>query len=146
MIPKVLRHSGANIGENVRVKAPVTFNDVNGKSFHNLSIGSNVFIGRNCLLDLQDRIIIGNNATLSHNVSLLTHTDAGNSPVAKNKLVRSHSPITIGCGVYIGFGVTLLQGVHVGDNAIIGAVSLVNKDIPEGSTAYGIPAKAVVSE
>lgn len=147
MIPKILKHHGASIGKNVRIKGPVMFNDAEHSQgyFYNLTIGSNTFIGRNCLVDLRDKVKIGENVTLSHNVSILTHTDAGNSPLAESVLLSSHAPVIIENGVYIGVGATLLQGVQLGASTIIGACSLVNKDIPSNNTAFGIPAKIVKS-
>jgi acetyltransferase-like isoleucine patch superfamily enzyme len=52
-------------------------------------------------------------------------------------------PITIGNNVYLGFGVIVLPGVTIGDNVIVGAKSVVTKDIPSNSVAVGIPARVI---
>ncbi len=52
-------------------------------------------------------------------------------------------PITIGDNVFIGSNSTLLYDVEIGDNVIIGAGSLVNKGIPSGSVAAGVPCKVI---
>ncbi len=147
IIPNVLRKYGAVIGENVRIKAPITFNDAEHEQggFRHLSIGNGVFIGRNCLIDLKDKIIIERNVTISHNVSLLTHTDAGNSPLSKTYLPTSKGMIFIKSGAYIGASVTILQGVIIGETSIVGSGSLVNRSISGNSVAYGIPAKVIKS-
>lgn len=141
LLPIILKKYGANIGTNVCIKSPLTFNDAEHRNgyFTNLTIGSNTFIGRNCLIDLQDKITIGENVTISHNVSIFTHTDAGNSPLADNILMHSKSSVSIGNGTYIGAGVIILQGNVIGENTIIGASSLVNKNLPSNCLAYGVP-------
>lgn len=50
---------------------------------------------------------------------------------------------TIGDGVFIGAGARVLGGIHVGDNAVIGANAVVIKDVPDGATVVGIPARVV---
>jgi acetyltransferase-like isoleucine patch superfamily enzyme len=145
VVPQILRYYGANIGTNVRIKSPISFNDalhVNGY-FYNLSIGSNTFIGRNSLIDLKDKVIIGENVTISHNVSIHTHTDAGNSPLKDTELLSCHLPVIINSGTYIGANVTILQGIEIGSNSIIGALSLVNKDVPPNTTSFGVPSKVI---
>ena len=52
-------------------------------------------------------------------------------------------PTLIGDGVYIGPGAIVQMGVKIGDRAIIGALSLVNKDVPERARAYGSPARVL---
>ena len=54
-------------------------------------------------------------------------------------------PITVGNNVYIGINCLVLPGVHIGDNTIIGAGSVVNRDIPENSVAAGVPARVIKS-
>ena len=55
------------------------------------------------------------------------------------------APIKIGNNVYIGEGCIILPGVHIGDNVIIGARSIISKDIPSNSVAVGSPAKVIKS-
>ena len=52
-------------------------------------------------------------------------------------------PITIGKNVWIGAGVIVLPGVNIGDNSVIGAGSVVTKDIPENVVAYGNPCRVI---
>jgi acetyltransferase-like isoleucine patch superfamily enzyme len=86
-------------------------------------------------------ISIGNKVTISHRAILNTHTNAGKSPVAHSTLKKSIGNIKINDGAYLGSNVTVLESVDIGSNTIIGAKSLVNKDISDGFTAFGVPCK-----
>ena len=56
---------------------------------------------------------------------------------------KSSSQINIEDDVYIGTNVTILQGVTIGKQSLVGAKSLVSKNLPEGSKSYGVPAKMI---
>ena len=147
IIPKfrtlLLRSLGAQIGSNVRIYEVRFINLKNG--FRNLSIGNNVHIGTECLLDLEGQISIGNGSTLSPRVLILSHQDPGsahNSPLAA-KFPPNVGHTSIGENCWIGANTTLLSGVSIGNGAVIGASSLVNKAIPASSLAVGVPAKLI---
>lgn len=59
--------------------------------------------------------------------------------------INSSGAVTIGNNIYVGTQVTILKGISIGDNCIIGAGSLVTRDIPTGSVAVGVPYKVVCS-
>src|SRR6185295_6639243 len=81
LLPGILRHYGARVGERANVLSPLIVH--NGKkSFENLAIGADAHVGRDCLLDLKDRIEIGERATLSMRVTVITHVDVGASALA----------------------------------------------------------------
>ena len=61
----------------------------------------------------------------------------------RNKGLEYAKPIKIGNNVWIGGNVIVLPGVNIGDNVVIGAGSVVNKDIPSNSMAVGIPCKVI---
>jgi acetyltransferase-like isoleucine patch superfamily enzyme len=91
-------------------------------------------------------VIIGNNAAIAHGVSILTtsHNYINYSKKTKHRLSgNSHKEIIIKDDVWIGCNVVILQGVVIGEGAVIGAHSLVNKDIPKYSLWGGIPAKKI---
>ncbi len=139
----VLRSLGAQIGSNVRIYEVRFINLKHG--FRNLSIGNNVHIGTECLLDLEGQISIGHGSTLSPRVLILSHQDPGsthNSPLASN-FPPSVGHTTIGENCWIGANTTLLSGVSIGSGAVIGASSLVNKAISASSLAAGVPAKII---
>jgi acetyltransferase-like isoleucine patch superfamily enzyme len=71
--------------------------------------------------------------------SLITTTDHNYF----GDLETSFKPVVIGKGVWIGANVTILPGVEIGDRAVIGAGSVVNKSIPAGAVAVGVPARVI---
>ena len=106
-------------------------------------IGKHVFIGMKCYLDdmCYDLLTIGNNVTISYGVYFACH----------GKL-QGHLPITIKDGAYIGMRANIItknstgEGTTIGYNAIVGACSLVNKDIPDGATAVGVPCRIIMKD
>lgn len=91
-------------------------------------------------------ISIGENVDINDNFTIMTH-DFGTF-VFRNlyhDFVPSSGKVSIGNNVYIGRDVTILKGVSIGDNCIIGLGSIVTKDIPDNSVVCGVPAKVVCS-
>lgn len=108
----------------------------------NIRIGEN-FVGNYNLTILDEaEVCIGDNVFIGPNCSLCTiihayHADQRNTGIMQAK------PITIGNNVWIATNVTLLPGVSIGDGAIIGAGSVVAKDIPANTIAIGNPCKVL---
>jgi acetyltransferase-like isoleucine patch superfamily enzyme len=109
-------------------------------------IGRHTFIGMHCYLDdmCYDLLKIGNNVTISYGVYFACHGKE-----------QGHYPIIIEDSVYIGMRASIIskntqndgergQGVTIGKNAIIGACSLVNKNVPDDATAVGIPCRIIL--
>ena len=99
------------------------------------NIGKNVFIGMKCYLDdvAIDKIVIEDNVVISYGCYFACHG-----------LNQGHTPIIIKRGAYIGMQSKLIsgkKGITVGEKSIIGAGSLVNRDVPKGSVAVGVPIK-----
>lgn len=143
-IPSVLRRYGAQIADDVRIRAPLTIHNgaIDTSLFYrNLTIGAGTYIGRDCMIDLAASVVIEEYCTLSHRVMIVTHTDAGNSPLSGLVIPINEQPVRIRTGAYIGVCVTLLQGVTVGAGAIIGAGAVVTRSIPNDCTAVGVPAR-----
>ncbi len=91
-------------------------------------------------------VTIGDNVDFNHNFVLLTH-DWGSRVFRTlyGELLPSSGAVKIGNNVVFGRNVTVLKGVEIGDNCIIGAGSIVCRSIPANSVAVGIPAKVVCS-
>ena len=138
---KLLRLFGATIGNNVRIYEVRFFNLSQG--FKNLTVADDVHIGMGCYLDLEGEIYLGRGVTLSPNVTLLTHSDAGSfhhSPLCEifpPKIAK----VCIDEYCWIGSHVTILAGVHIHEKTVIGAGSVVLHDLPEHSLCAGVPAK-----
>ena len=146
LIAPVLRAYGAEIGERVRFRSPVVIhNSANETSryYQKLTVGDDCFFGRELFLDLQDRVVIENEVTISHRVMILTHTDAGTSPLRDAFIPTSQGPVIIRRGAYVGANVTILQGVEIGESSVVGAGAVVNKSVPAGSVVAGVPARIV---
>lgn len=108
----------------------------------NTSIGKNVFINFDCVfLDLGG-IIIEDNVLIAPKVSLLTEAH----PLeAENRNSLFAKPIRIKKNAWIGANATILQGVTIGENAVVAAGSVVSKDVPDNTIVGGIPAKILKS-
>jgi acetyltransferase-like isoleucine patch superfamily enzyme len=106
----------------------------------NITIGKGVFINMSCHFQDQGGITIGDDCLIGHNVMMAT-LNHGFAPEDRHSLYPA--PIHIGRNVWIGAGATILQNVTIGDNAIIGACSLVNKDVPANTVYAGVPAKFI---
>ena len=91
-------------------------------------------------------IHIGDNTTISFDCAFVTH-DAATRVLRNlpnhNKETVIYGPIKIGKNCFIGWRTVILPGVTIGDNVIIGAGSIVNKDIPSNTVAAGVPCKEI---
>ena len=99
------------------------------------NIGKNVFIGMRCYLDdLEPKMFtVEDNCTISYGVFFACHGRK-----------QKHTPITIKKGAYIGMRANVISGkngVTIGENSVVGAGALVNKDVPAGAIAVGVPCK-----
>ena len=129
------RLTGKNVDDTFRMFPPF-YTDF-GK---NITIGKDVFINSGCHFQDQGGIEIGDGALIGHNVVLATINHDLNP---KENRKNHYAPIKIGAHVWIGSNATILPGVTIGDNCVIGAGSVVNKDIPANSLAVGNPCKVI---
>ena len=108
----------------------------------NIYVGKNFFANYNCVILDVGKVIIGDNCQLAPNVSIYT---AGHPvhPAARNTFYEYGIEVKIGNNVWIGGGSTICPGVTIGDNCVIGAGSIVTKDIPAWSIAAGNPCKVI---
>ena len=136
----ILRLFGAQIGNRVKVEK-ITLMHYEGFNLSHLILGNRVYIGPGAILDLKESIIIGKSTKIGPGCNISTHVDAGKENEVSSQFPAKKEAVMIGSGVWIGASTTILCGTVIGDNAVIGACSLVRSDIPEGGIAYGVPAK-----
>jgi maltose O-acetyltransferase len=129
---RILNKSGDNI------------NIEKGASFTSLvELGNNSGIGINCVLF--GKVIIGNDVMMGPNVFIYTRNhsfDRKDIPM-REQGYETEKPVTIGDDVWIGSRVTILPGVNIGNGAIIGASSVVTKNVEPYSVVAGNPAKLI---
>jgi maltose O-acetyltransferase len=105
-----------------------------------ITIGNNFCLNNYSRIVSHENVVIGNNVTIAQFVSVLDHDHAyifdNNEMKLKGYIT---APIFIGNNVWIADKVTICKGVKIGDNVIIGANSVVTKDIENNSIAAGIP-------
>ncbi len=124
---------GENLGEGSCVAAPIQ-----GTCLNRIKIGRNVVINANLLAMARGGITIEDDVQIAANVQLLT-----NNHDPYERLVLTCRPILIGRNAWIGAGATILPGIRVGAHAIVGAASVVTKDVPDYAVVVGNPAKVV---
>lgn len=113
-----------------------------------LSIGSGCILrdARTTAIDLTrpSLVEIGSNVDMNANFTILTHDYVTGVFLHKHhKFINSSGKVKLGNNIYFGKNCTVLKGVTIGDNVVVGANSLVISDIPANSVAVGSPARVV---
>lgn len=104
-----------------------------------LELGDGVAIGWFAELDARGGIKVGHDTNISSHVKLIT----GSHDVDDYNFTADFLPIHIGHHCWIGTGAMVLQGVKIGDGAVVAAGAVVNKDVPSGEIWGGIPARFI---
>ncbi len=107
---------------------------------YNISIGSNVFMNFNCVVLDVCPISIGDDCQIGPAVQIYA-ADHPLDPKVRRSGLESGRAVKIGNNVWIGGGAIILPGVTVGDHAVIGAGSVVTRDVPARATVVGNPAR-----
>ncbi len=137
---KGIANAGIVISDNVIISRNTILSCKGGK----IEIGENTNIGTNCLIHSENSVILGRNVLIAAYVYLV---GGGNHDFSRIDIPIMAQPsvdlggIAIGDNVWLGARVTILDGVTVGRDTIIGAATLVNKDIPALVVAVGVPAR-----
>ncbi len=107
--------------------------------------GKNVVIGRHGAINTSEgrTVKIGDNVTMSHYVNIYTSNRISNQDFSIYPHKTQSGDVIIKDNCFIGFGVFVKEGVTMGKNSVIGAHSVVTKDIPDYCVAVGCPAKVV---
>lgn len=142
----IIKEFIGRIGENYYFQGPIQFN----YGCHTF-IGENFFANFNTTIMDDGRIFIGDNVMFGPNVSLMatSHPLLPKERTAMRyedghvSMSEYAEEIHIGNNVWLACNVVVLGGVHIGDNAVIGAGSVVTKDVPADFLAFGNPCKPV---
>ncbi|WP_294477585.1 sugar O-acetyltransferase [uncultured Bacteroides sp.] len=126
---------GYRVSQSLRVFPPF-YTDF-GK---NIIVGEGVFINACCHFQDHGGVTIGDGCQIGHNVVFATL----NHILSPEERKFTHpAPIILGNNVWIGSNSTILQGVTIGDNAVVGAGAVVTKDVPANTVVGGVPAKFI---
>lgn len=106
----------------------------------NITVGENVFINACCHFQDHGGVVIGDGCQIGHNVVFATLNHGLLSEDRKNTYP---APIVLGKNVWVGSNSTILQGVTIGDNAVVAAGAVVAKDVPANVVVGGVPAKII---
>ena len=135
----LLKSVAASCGEAVAV-----YSNTYLQNPQNLHIGTNVTIQPMTYIEASGGVTIGDDTSIAHGVSIMseTHnTDDKETPFKCQGM--TYKPVKIGNDVWVGAKVTIMAGVTIGNKAIIGANSVVTKDIPDYAVAVGAPARII---
>lgn len=109
---------------------------------YNIEVGENFYSNVNCVILDGAKVTFGNNVLIAPNCGFYTAGHPANTEL-RNKGLEYARPIIIGNNVWIGAQVSVLPGVTIGDNTIIGAGSVVSKSIPSNVIAVGNPCRVI---
>ena len=134
----LLKEMFAEIGEDCYIEPPLHAN-WGGKFVH---LGNNVYANFNLTLVDDTHIYIGDRTKLGPNVVIAT---AGHPIVPELRMqgLQFNMPVHIGKNCWLGSGALVMPGVTIGDNSVIGAGSVVTRDIPANVVAVGNPCKVL---
>ena len=136
MRAKMLKEMFAEIGEGCYIEPPLHSN----WGGHHVHFGKNVYANFNLTLVDDTHIYVGDNTMFGPNVTLAT---AGHPilPELREQGYQYNAPVRIGKNCWLGAGVIVLPGITIGDNVVIGAGSVVTKDLHSDVVAVGNPCK-----
>jgi acetyltransferase-like isoleucine patch superfamily enzyme len=139
-----------SVGEDSIVHAEISFEETGGK----VQIGDRTFIGRSRLICYRS-LVIGDDVIMSWGITIVDHDSHSIDWMDRRNDVRewgagrknweriAHAPVVVSDRAWIGFNVSVLKGVTIGEGAVIGACSVVTRDIPPYTLAAGNPARII---
>lgn len=127
--------TGQPVPDTVRVFPPI-YADF-GKNIH---LGENVFINDCCHFQDHGGITLGDGCQIGHGVVFAT-LNHGLAP--EDRQTTYPAPIVLGRNVWVGANATILQGVTIGDNAVVAAGAVVTKDVAANTVVGGVPARLI---
>ena len=135
---KYMHEVFASCGENCYIELPFRAN----WGGHHLHMGSDVYVNSNLTVVDDGYIYIGDKVMIGPNVTIAT-ANHPIDPKLRAQGLQYNKDVYIGENVWIGANVVIVPGVHIGKNTVIGAGSVVTKDIPDNVVAVGNPCKVL---
>ena len=126
----------ASCGENCYIEIPLHAN----WGGHHLHLGNNVYMNFNTTLVDDGHIYIGDKVMFGPNVTITTASHPID-PELRGRNLQYNKDVWIDDNVWIGAGVIIMPGIHIGKNSVIGAGSIVTRDVPENVVAFGNPCR-----
>lgn len=129
------------IGDNVKI---AKYCSVFGAVGNLLEIGENTTIGMFTMINgFASKLTIGRNCSIAQNVLIMTDSGPNASPELQRIYPIIKAPVIIENDVWIGAGVVILPGVHIGKYSVLAANSVINKNVDSYSVVGGSPAKLI---
>ena len=135
----ILRFFGFNIGKNAFIASGLRIFSIRD----HVSIGKNTFINQNVFFDAPLPISIGKYCDIGFNTIFTTSQHNLKSNLSSLRELITADPIIVEDFVWIGANATVLSGVRIGEGAVVGAGSVVTKNVPPATVVVGNPAKVV---
>jgi acetyltransferase-like isoleucine patch superfamily enzyme len=132
------------IGSNCQIEQFVTFKfDGIYRDGPRIQVGDRVFIGTGVEFNIREGVTVGDDSLIASGCRMIdgNHGRAPGAPMGPQK--GSATPIRIGRDVWLGANALILEGVEIGDGAIIGAGAVVTKSVPPNEIWAGVPAKKI---
>lgn len=136
-LPSLIREILGSCGEKININQP--FRCDYGCNIH---VGENFFANFNLTVLDEALVVFGDNCLVGPNVSIYTACHPL-SPEERNSWVEWARPVTIGNNVWIGGSATILPGVTIGDNCVIGSGSVVTRSVESDTVVGGNPARVI---
>ncbi len=134
----LLREVFAEVGEDCTVETPLHAN----WGCKHVHLGRGIYINSNVTFVDDEHIFIGDYSMISPNV---VFTTSGHPvlPILRENHYVYNLPIHIGRNVWIGSNVSIMPGITIGDNTVVGAGSVVTHDLPANVVAFGVPCQII---
>lgn len=135
---ELLKEMFAEIGDMCYIEPPLHTN----WGGHHVHFGKNIYANFNLTLVDDTHIYVGDYTMFGPNVTVAT---AGHpiDPALREQGYQYNAPVRIGKNCWIGTGVTIVPGITIGDNVVVGAGSVVTKDLPDSVVAVGNPCRVL---
>lgn len=140
--PSIQNYGTLLVGERARIISTIATSELVTAAGGTLEIGAGAFINYGCSIAATQLVRIGARCNLGTHVIMMDNDFHRLEPERRNELPES-APIILGENVWLGARVIVLRGVTIGADSVIGAGSVVTRDIPPRSVAVGLPAKVI---